>query len=87
MRISGYVEMMKNVMNTPVSKHAQSASQQRCDNGVFINENLKDGATFIHYNGSYHSDNFEGISWYLKKYNPTINYYHFDRGSKRIFPN
>jgi len=32
----------------------------------------KDGKTVIHYNGSYHSDRYMGIIWYLKKYNPTI---------------
>lgn len=30
------------------------------------------GDTFIHYNGSYHSDAFEGIVWYLKRYNPDL---------------
>lgn len=38
----------------------------------FINKNRKENSLFIHYNGSYHSDNFEGINWYLKRYNPTI---------------
>ena len=38
----------------------------------FINKNLKPNAVFIHYNGTYHSDNFEGISWYLKKQNPIL---------------
>ncbi len=28
---------------------------------------------FLHFNGAYHSDNFEGIVWYLKKYNPHLN--------------
>lgn len=28
------------------------------------------GQTVIHYNGSYHSDRYMGIIWYLKKYNP-----------------
>ena len=39
----------------------------------FILENLKPGQTFIHYNGSYHSDNHEGIVWYLKQANPDLN--------------
>ncbi|MEZ4996873.1 MAG: ChaN family lipoprotein [Bacteroidales bacterium] len=30
----------------------------------FIAENLTDGKTFIHYNGSYHSDNYLGIIHY-----------------------
>ncbi len=31
----------------------------------FILDNYKVGYQFIHYNGSYHSDYFEGIYWYL----------------------
>ncbi len=34
---------------------------------------LDTGKLFIHYNGSYHSDNFEGILWYLNKYRPGLN--------------
>lgn len=30
------------------------------------------GHLFLHYNGSYHSDNFEGILWYLNKYKPGL---------------
>ena len=38
----------------------------------FILENKKEGQTFIHYNGTYHSNNFEGIVWYLKQANPDL---------------
>lgn len=38
----------------------------------FIMKNWSDGKTFIHYNGSYHSSNFEGIIWYLKKSDPSL---------------
>lgn len=31
----------------------------------FILKNWKKGQLFIHYNGTYHSNNFEGIAWYL----------------------
>jgi uncharacterized iron-regulated protein len=31
-----------------------------------------DGKLFIHFNGSYHSDDFEGILWYLNKYKPGL---------------
>jgi len=31
-----------------------------------------DGELFIHFNGSYHSDDFEGIIWYLNKYKPGL---------------
>lgn len=38
----------------------------------FINENMKENSIFLHYNGAYHSDNFESIVWYLKQYNPNL---------------
>lgn len=38
----------------------------------FILKNWENGKLFIHYNGAYHSNNFEGIGWYLKKYNPEV---------------
>jgi uncharacterized iron-regulated protein len=34
----------------------------------FINKNMTTDGTFLHYNGAYHSDNYEGILHYLKKY-------------------
>ena len=33
----------------------------------FIAKNYKEGALFIHYNGAFHSDYYEGILWYLQK--------------------
>lgn len=39
----------------------------------FILENWTEGQTFIHYNGSYHSDDYEGIVWWLKQKNPALN--------------
>lgn len=38
----------------------------------FISKNLMDGTVFVHFNGSYHSDNREGILWYLKRLNPGL---------------
>jgi uncharacterized iron-regulated protein len=35
----------------------------------FILKNGTEGMTFLHFNGSYHSDNYQGIVWYLKEYN------------------
>ncbi len=36
----------------------------------FMNKYYAPGKQFIHYNGSYHSDNHEGIIWYLKRLQP-----------------
>ncbi|HUS02168.1 MAG TPA: ChaN family lipoprotein, partial [Chitinophagaceae bacterium] len=38
----------------------------------FILQYYKPGSLFIHYNGAYHSENFEGIVWYLKKNRPEL---------------
>lgn len=41
----------------------------------FILANWEAGMTFFHWNGSYHSDNHEGIVWYLKQANPNLKIY------------
>lgn len=38
----------------------------------FINKNLEPNNKFIHFNGTYHSQNYEGINWYLKKINSEL---------------
>lgn len=37
-----------------------------------IISNFKKGKLLIHYNGAYHSDNYEGIYWYLKQKQPHL---------------
>jgi len=37
-----------------------------------ILQHYRTGQLFIHYNGSYHSDNYEGIGWYLRQQNPVL---------------
>lgn len=38
----------------------------------FILDNLDEGQVFVHYHGTYHSNNFEGIVWYLDTYRPGL---------------
>ena len=40
----------------------------------FILENYKEGALFLHYNGAYHSNDYEGILWYLQLERPDLEY-------------
>ena len=37
-----------------------------------ILKNYREGSTFIHYNGTYHSNNYEGIIWYIKQARPDL---------------
>ncbi len=38
----------------------------------FVNVNLKKDYTFIHYEGAYHSDKYQGIIYYLNQYRPNL---------------
>lgn len=38
----------------------------------FILKNWSKGKLFVHYNGAYHSNNHQGIEWYLKQQNPDL---------------
>ncbi|WP_108422980.1 ChaN family lipoprotein [Flagellimonas amoyensis] len=40
----------------------------------FMLKNYKEGSLFLHYNGAYHSNDYEGIVWYLKKDRPDLQY-------------
>jgi uncharacterized iron-regulated protein len=70
--LPGYVKMLEmsgghGGDNLPKAQAVKDATM-----GWSIAQNLKPGTLFIHYNGTYHSDNFEGINWYLKKAKPGI---------------
>ena len=53
--------------NLPKSQAIKDATM-----AYFILKNREKDKLFIHYNGSYHSDDFEGIYWYLKQGNPSL---------------
>jgi uncharacterized iron-regulated protein len=40
----------------------------------FILQHYTPGSLFLHYNGSFHSDNFDGIYWHLQKAQPLLKY-------------
>ncbi len=37
-----------------------------------IAKNIETGKLFIHFHGTYHSNSYEGIGWYLNRYNPEL---------------
>jgi len=70
--LPGYVKMLEmsgghGGDNLPKAQAVKDATM-----GYFIAQNLVAGSVFIHYNGTYHSDNYEGINWYLKKLKPEV---------------
>jgi uncharacterized iron-regulated protein len=61
--------MPKNTMqNLPKAQAAKDATMAH-----FIMENWTAGKILLHFNGTYHSDNFQGIVWHLKQENPELN--------------
>jgi len=70
--LPGYVEMMKMMGDHASPNMPKAQAIKDATMAYFICKNLKPESVFIHYNGSYHSDHFEGINWYLKKSNPNL---------------
>jgi uncharacterized iron-regulated protein len=70
--LPGYVEMMKMMGEHASPNMPKAQAIKDATMAYFIQKNQQENTVFIHYNGTYHSDNYEGINWYLKKQNPNI---------------
>ncbi|WP_346858720.1 ChaN family lipoprotein [uncultured Draconibacterium sp.] len=49
----------------------------------FILENWSQGKLFLHFHGSYHSENFESIYWYLKQEKPDLKIFTIHTSSQK----
>lgn len=72
--LPGYKKMLEMMSghggeNLPKAQAIKDATM-----AYFILENHKAGGQSLHLNGSYHSDNFEGIIWYLQASAPKLQY-------------
>ncbi|MDE3251476.1 MAG: ChaN family lipoprotein [Bacteroidota bacterium] len=72
--LPGYKKMLEMMgghsgANLPKAQAIKDATM-----AYFILRNYTAGSTFLHFNGSYHSDNHEGIGWYLRKARPDLQY-------------
>lgn len=85
--LPGYQGMIKMMSDSPHGGSSSANSQNATDMSAnfaraqaikdatmahFILQNLKPGQTMLHFNGDYHSKNFEGIVWYLRKQRPEL---------------
>ncbi len=57
---------------TSLQNFAKAQAVKDATMAHFITRNLATGQLFLHFNGTYHSQNFEGIVWYLKKSDPDL---------------
>ena len=70
--LPGYINMMKMMGDHASPNMPKAQAIKDATMAYFIQKNLKEKSIFIHFNGTYHSDNFEGIYWYLKKTAPNL---------------
>jgi len=71
-----YADMAKMMGDSPSHVTSNITRAQAIKDATmahFILMNFKKGQTFLHFNGSYHSDRFQSIVWYLKQANPSLN--------------
>jgi uncharacterized iron-regulated protein len=72
--IATYKQILKLMGDHGTPELVMAQATKDATMAYFISENLQPNSTFIHYNGSFHSNYYEGILWYLKRKQPTINY-------------
>lgn len=65
--LPGYKKMINMMPEHSNPNLAKAQAIKDATMAYFILENWIEGQQFIHYNGAYHSKNFEGIFWYLQK--------------------
>lgn len=72
-----YKQMLSNMGGAPMSSHSNSnlPKAQAIKDATMAHNILKNwskGKIFLHFHGTYHSDNFESIYWYLNQQNPNL---------------
>jgi uncharacterized iron-regulated protein len=74
--LPGYKKMLENMGDAGQSHATENLPKAQAMKDATmawsILNHMKKGKVFLHFNGSYHSDNYEGIIWYLKQANPGL---------------
>lgn len=71
--LPGYQAMLEMGMGHGGDNFPKAQAIKDATMGWFIVQNLPDEGVFLHFNGSYHSNNYEGIYWYLNQYATDLN--------------
>jgi len=72
--LPGYVKMMTMMGGHGSPNMPKAQASKDATMAYFILQNFKPGSLFIHYNGAFHSDNYDGINWYLIRKRPDLGY-------------
>ena len=72
--LPGYKKMLEMMPGHGAANFIKAQAIKDATMAHFILKYFEPGKLFIHYNGAYHSENYEGIVWYLKKQQPSLRY-------------
>ena len=70
--LPGYVNMVNMMGGHGSANMPRAQASKDATMAYFILRNIKPGVLFLHFNGAYHSENYDGINWYLKKKRPDL---------------
>jgi uncharacterized iron-regulated protein len=70
--LPGYTNMMTMMAGHGTPNMVRAQASKDATMAYFILKYFIPGNLFIHYNGSYHSENHDGIVWYLRLAKPTL---------------
>ncbi|TQD35379.1 ChaN family lipoprotein [Haloflavibacter putidus] len=65
--LPGYKKMLTMMEDHKNPNFPKAQAIKDATMAYFIMKNRAEGQQFLHFNGAYHSNNFEGIYWYLKQ--------------------
>ena len=70
--LPGYKNMMVMMAGHATANMPKAQAVKDATMAYFILQNFVPGSLFIHYNGSYHSENHDGIVWHLQQKRPEL---------------
>ncbi len=70
--LPGYKNMMAMTAGHGSENMPKAQASKDATMAHFSLQAWQPGKLLIHYNGAYHSDNYDGIYWYLKRANPSL---------------
>jgi len=73
-QLPGYVKMLDMMAGHGSPNMPKAQASKDATMAYFILKHFKPGSLFIHYNGAFHSENYDGINWYLKRKRPDLGY-------------
>jgi uncharacterized iron-regulated protein len=72
--LPGYKKMLEMMPGHTGANLPKAQAIKDATMAYFILQYYNPGNLFIHYNGAYHLENYEGILWYLKRKRPDLHY-------------